>query len=51
MSHGFKSMGQLTKHDHQIIGRNSRLDTMQAAILKAKLPYLDEWTEAKDSSS
>ncbi|MEP0986899.1 DegT/DnrJ/EryC1/StrS family aminotransferase [Ekhidna sp.] len=39
--------GQLTKHDHQIIGRNSRLDTMQAAILKAKLPYLDEWTEAR----
>ena len=33
--------GQLSKHDHHIIGRNSRLDTMQAAILKAKLPHLE----------
>lgn len=39
--------GQLSKHDHQIIGRNSRLDTMQAAILKAKLPHLEKWTEAR----
>ncbi|MCI4670294.1 MAG: DegT/DnrJ/EryC1/StrS family aminotransferase [Bacteroidia bacterium] len=35
--------GQLSKHDHQMIGRNSRLDGMQGAILKAKLPYLDRW--------
>lgn len=39
--------GQLAKHDHRIIGRNSRLDTMQAAILKAKLPHLNGWTEAR----
>ncbi|MAE85410.1 MAG: erythromycin biosynthesis sensory transduction protein eryC1 [Flammeovirgaceae bacterium] len=40
--------GQLSKHDHQIIGRNSRMDTMQAAILKAKLPYLDQWVQARN---
>lgn len=39
--------GQLSKHDHRVIGRNSRLDTMQAAILKAKLPHLEKWTEAR----
>lgn len=39
--------GQLSKHDHRIIGRNSRLDTLQAAILKAKLPHLEKWTEAR----
>lgn len=39
--------GQMVKHDHKIIGRNSRLDTMQAAILKAKLPYLKEWTDKR----
>ncbi|SNT36142.1 dTDP-4-amino-4,6-dideoxygalactose transaminase [Ekhidna lutea] len=39
--------GQLKKHNHQIIGRNSRLDTIQAAILKAKLPHLGEWTEKR----
>lgn len=39
--------GQITKHDHRIIGRNSRLDTMQAAILKAKLPNLEDWTKGR----
>lgn len=39
--------GQLSKHDHQIEGRNSRLDTLQAAILLAKLPYLEEWTQKR----
>ncbi len=39
--------GQMSKHDHRIIGRNSRLDTMQAAILNAKLPHAEQWTEAR----
>jgi dTDP-4-amino-4,6-dideoxygalactose transaminase len=40
--------GQLkTKHDHAIIGRNSRLDSLQAAVLKVKLPHLDEWNSRR----
>ncbi|MEM6318757.1 MAG: DegT/DnrJ/EryC1/StrS family aminotransferase [Bacteroidota bacterium] len=39
--------GQKAKHDHQVIGKNSRLDGLQAAILSAKLPYLESWTEAR----
>lgn len=36
--------GQKGKHNHVSEGRNSRLDGLQAAILLAKLPYLDQWT-------
>jgi dTDP-4-amino-4,6-dideoxygalactose transaminase len=37
-------LGQDGKHNHVLAGRNSRLDTLQAAILSAKLPLLEEWT-------
>ena len=39
--------GQIKKHTHVIEGRNSRLDTIQAGILSAKLPYLENWTLAR----
>jgi len=39
--------GQLKKHHHVREGRNSRMDTLQAAILLAKLPYIDQWTNAR----
>jgi len=39
--------GQKGKHNHLIEGRNSRLDGLQAAILLAKLPHLEQWTEAR----
>ena len=39
--------GQLVKHDHRMEGRNSRLDELQAAILRVKLRYLDEWIDAR----
>lgn len=41
--------GQKSKNDHHIIGRNSRLDTIQAAILSAKLPYLDSWVAKRQT--
>jgi dTDP-4-amino-4,6-dideoxygalactose transaminase len=37
------SHGGLSKDDHLIEGFNSRMDTMQAAILNVKLKYLKEW--------
>jgi dTDP-4-amino-4,6-dideoxygalactose transaminase len=41
--------GQRKKHDHQIEGRNSRMDGLQAAILNVKLKYLIGWTEGRQS--
>ncbi|MCH7513126.1 MAG: DegT/DnrJ/EryC1/StrS family aminotransferase [Bacteroidetes bacterium] len=35
--------GQKGKNKHKIIGRNSRLDALQAKILISKLKYLDDW--------
>jgi len=35
--------GRTGKYDHAIEGRNSRLDGLQAAVLTAKLPFLDRW--------
>jgi dTDP-4-amino-4,6-dideoxygalactose transaminase len=43
----FANHGALQKHKHQIEGINSRLDGLQAAILSAKLPFLQEWTEKR----
>jgi len=39
--------GQSKKHEHCRIGRNSRLDGIQASILLAKLPFLDDWIERR----
>jgi dTDP-3-amino-3,4,6-trideoxy-alpha-D-glucose transaminase len=36
--------GQSNRYLHQEFGVNSRLDEMQAAILRARLPFLHEWT-------
>ena len=39
--------GQQVKYHHMVIGCNSRLDTIQAVVLNAKLPHLDKYCEAR----
>src|SRR4029079_15201067 len=46
-----RNYGQQTKNDFQMLGYNSRLDTLQAGILSAKLPYLDKWNEQRRAAA
>lgn len=39
--------GRIQKYDHDIEGTNSRLDTLQAAVLSVKLKHLPKWTEQR----
>lgn len=43
--------GRTGKYFHQWIGVNSRLDTLQAALLAVKLQHLDEWTGGRQKNA
>ena len=46
-----RDYGRVSKYEHSIIGYNSRLDTLQAAILRVKLKRLKAWNKRRQEIS
>jgi dTDP-4-amino-4,6-dideoxygalactose transaminase len=44
-----RAHGSKKKYHHDILGTNSRLDALQAAILRVKLRHLQQWTESRQA--
>jgi dTDP-4-amino-4,6-dideoxygalactose transaminase len=42
-----RAHGCRTRDAHRVLGTTSRLDSVQAAVLRAKLPFLNSWSEAR----
>lgn len=42
-----RNHGRLGKYEHEMVGYNERLDTLQAAILNVKLPHLNDWNSLR----
>ena len=48
---GIANHGSFVKYHHDLVGVNSRLDSIQAAILNVKLNYLDSYTAARQKAA
>jgi dTDP-4-amino-4,6-dideoxygalactose transaminase len=44
---GWRNYGRRSAYEHELAGFNSRLDTLQAVVLRAKLRHLAAWNEAR----
>jgi dTDP-4-amino-4,6-dideoxygalactose transaminase len=42
-----RHLGQRAKGEHQLLGYNERLDGLQAALLRVKLPHIESWNAAR----
>lgn len=42
-----RNHGGIQKYEHEVLGYNSRLDSLQAAVLDEKLKFLDEWNQMR----
>ena len=48
---GMVNHGMYKRYYHDVVGVNSRLDSIQAAVLKAKLPLLDQYCDARRAAA
>lgn len=48
---GIVNHGMYTRYHHDVVGVNSRLDSIQAAVLDAKLPHLDTYNKARQKAA
>jgi dTDP-4-amino-4,6-dideoxygalactose transaminase len=46
-----RAHGMQPRYYHRVIGINSRLDTLQAAVLNVKIPHLDQWSAQRDANA
>lgn len=46
-----RNQGNRDKYHHLVLGYNNRLDTIQAAVLKVKLKYLDSWNKKRQENA
>lgn len=49
--HMLRVHGEEKKYFHKVVGINSRIDAVQAAVLRAKLPHLDRWSVARQRNA
>ncbi|MFA4989777.1 MAG: DegT/DnrJ/EryC1/StrS family aminotransferase [Candidatus Omnitrophota bacterium] len=45
----WRNQGNEDKYYHSVLGRNNRLDALQAVVLNVKLKYLDEWNRKRQA--
>lgn len=43
----YRNQGNKVRYEHIVLGHNSRMDTIQAAILRIKLKYIDDWNKKR----
>jgi len=48
---GIVNHGMYVRYHHDVVGVNSRLDSIQAAVLDAKLPHLDNYNKARQNAA
>lgn len=47
----YRDHGSRVRYEHEVIGRNARMDEIQAAVLRIKLRHLDDWNERRRANA